>query len=169
MQIPGQITVKDADGDELGLHIDMFPVPGKVALYLENENQGPNFGTEEGDTVGLRIRDEKGASFYYLPGCASLSEEIKNRLNGVDLVFFDGTVYQNEEMLETGVGIKTGARMGHINNEEAMKGFAELNVKRKIFIHINNTNPILAQNSKERKTVEEAGWEIAYDGQDIDL
>ncbi len=169
VQIPGQIALKDVDGKELGLHIDMFPVPGKVALYLENEGQGSNFGTEEGDTVGLYIRDETGASFYYLSGCAYLSEEIKSRLSGAELVFFDGTVYQNEEMLETGVGVKTGARMGHIDNEKAMEGFAELNVKRKVFIHINNTNPILAENSEERKTVEAAGWEIAYDGQGITL
>ena len=167
--ISGEFVVESADGEALGLYIDIFPVPGKVALFLENENAGPNFGTREGDTVGLRIRDENGASFYYLPGCASINQEIASRLHGAALVFFDGTIYRDQEMLDAGVGIKTGARMGHISNEEALVGCADLNVQRKIFIHINNTNPILARNSKQRKIVEAAGWEVAYDGQCITL
>ena len=75
-------------------------------------------------------------------------------------------------MIHDGVGIKTGQRMGHISvsgEEGTLAALNDLGIKRKIFIHINTTNPILFANSEERRMVEAAGWEVSYDGMDIDL
>ena len=165
--------VNDAQGESLGLEIEAFAVPGKVALFLEDRSQGDNFGTREGDTVGLHIRDlHSDASFYYIPGCAQVPDTLKQRLDGAELLFFDGTLFRNDEMIQMGVGQKTGERMGHINMDGAdgsLKAFSDINIKRKLYIHINNTNPVLLENSPERKIVEDAGWTVSQDGQEITL
>ena len=85
-------------------------------------------------------------------------------------MFFDGTLFTDDEMIRSGAGQKTGRRMGHISNtgaQGAVAGFDGLAVGRKIFIHINNTNPILLADSPERQVVEAAGWEVAFDGMSI--
>ena len=85
---------------------------------------------------------------------------------------FDGTLWKNDEMEDSNVGEKTGQRMGHMNNsglDGSMEIFKKINVKRKIYIHINTTNPILLDYSNERKIVEQNGWEVSYDGMEIDL
>jgi pyrroloquinoline quinone biosynthesis protein B len=166
-------TLCTADGKETGVSIEAFPIPGKIALYLEDPSAGPNFGTVPEDTVGLKVSDRVGGKhFYYVPGCASLPPEIAERLRGAPLVFFDGTTWTDDEMITTGVGAKTGARMGHMSmsgNNGSIAAFAPLDIQRKVFIHINNTNPVLLSDSPERKMAEAAGWEIGQDGMEITL
>jgi pyrroloquinoline quinone biosynthesis protein B len=173
LDLGAPLTLRDADGAELGLTVEPFAVPGKVALYLENPEAGGNFGTEDGDTIGLRVSaPETGKSFYYVPGCAALDTPLRARLEGTPLVLFDGTLYENQEMVTGGLGKKTGQRMGHMSisgPDGTMAGFESLGVERRIFIHINNSNPILLEDSAERAAVTAAGWEVAYDGQEIVL
>lgn len=161
------------DGQPSGLEVTAFAVPGKVALYLEDEKAGPGFGTQEGDTVGLQLRDvETGQSFFYIPGCAAMPDDLRSRLNGADLVFFDGTLFRDDEMLRCGEGVKTGQRMGHMSMsgpEGSMAAFEDIDVGRRIFIHINNTNPVLLNDTPERQAVEAAGWEVSYDGMEVEL
>lgn len=170
-ELSDPFELSDAQGKSLGLEVEAFAVPGKVALFLEDLSQGDNFGTQEGDTVGLHIRDlNDGAEFYYIPGCAHVSDSLKRKLNGSELLFFDGTLFKNDEMIQIGVGQKTGERMGHISMSGAvgsLNAFSDIEIKQKIYIHINNTNPVLLENSAERKIVEDAGWTIAWDGQEI--
>jgi len=159
------------DGD-LGIEIEIFPVPGKVALYLEDATAGENFGTKEDDTVGVRVSCGEGKSFFYIPGCAALEDDLRARLRGAALVFFDGTLYTDDELIRQGLLDKTGKRMGHISMSGprgSMQGFSDLDVARKIYIHINNSNPVLDENSPERKTVAAAGWEVAFDGLEIGM
>ena len=167
------LALEAPDGETLGLTIEPFAVPGKVALYLENPEAGENFGTEEGDTIGLCVSQPlTGKSFFYIPGCAALDAPLAARLRRAPLVLFDGTLFENQEMVTGGLGAKTGQRMGHLNvsgPDGSMAAFAELEVARRIYIHINNTNPVLLEDSPERAAVEEAGWEVAYDGQEIVL
>jgi pyrroloquinoline quinone biosynthesis protein B len=167
----GQSTRIGGAGVELGLVVEVFAVQGKVALYLEDVNAGPNFGTQEGDTVGLRVSDaESGRAFFYVPGCLRIDESLAARLRGAALVFFDGTLWSDDEMIRQGLLGKTGGRMGHVNQsgpDGSMAGFAPLGVERKVYVHINNSNPILDEASSERKVAEAAGWEIAYDGMEI--
>jgi pyrroloquinoline quinone biosynthesis protein B len=167
------LPLVDPQGADLGLTVEPFAVPGKVALYLEDPSKGDNFGTEEGDTIGLCVRrPETGAHFFYIPGCAGLDAPLRKRLKGAPLVLFDGTLFENQEMVTAGLGAKTGARMGHINmsgSDGSMAVFEELSVERRVYIHINNSNPVLLEDSPERAEVAAAGWELAYDGQEIVL
>jgi pyrroloquinoline quinone biosynthesis protein B len=154
-----------------GLTLEAFPVPGKVALYLESS--APDFGTRVGDTIGLRICDHKsGAAFFYIPGCAAVDAALAARLDGSPLVLFDGTLYTDDEMIVQGLSSKTGQRMGHLamsGPKGAIAAFAALQVGRRIFVHMNNSNPALREDSPERGAVEAAGWEIAWDGMEVEL
>lgn len=164
-------TLGDFAGRPLGLAIEAFAVPGKVALYAEEEGEA-DLGTAEGDTVGLAVSDEAGACFYFVPACARLSDELAARLRGARLVFFDGTLWTDEEMIRLGLGAKTGRRMGHISvsgAEGSLAGLAPFDIARKIFVHINNSNKMILADSPERAAVARAGWEVGYDGMEVSL
>ena len=168
-----QKVALEGAGQDLGLTIEPFAVPGKVALFLEKSGQGGNYGSRDGDTIGLEITDTKsGRSFYYVPGCAEVDEPLAARIKGADLIFFDGTLYTDDEMLTQGLLNKTGKRMGHISvsgPDGSIEVFKPLGLKRRIYVHINNSNPILDENSDARKAVDAAGWEVGYDGMEVRL
>jgi len=168
---PSDLTAKD--GRALGLQIEPFIVPGKVALYLEDAAVEQSLAQRSQDTIGLAISaPATGKRLYYIPACAALDEELRARLHAAPLVFFDGTLWQDREMVEAGLGTKTGRRMGHLSVSGAdgtIAAFATLGVKRKFFIHINNTNPMLCPDSPEHAAVVVAGWEVARDGLEITL
>ena len=155
----------------VGITVEAFPVPGKVPLYLEDETAKGNFGSQEGDTAGLKVTDTAaGRHFFYIPGCARLDDALRARLKGAPLLFFDGTLYANDEMIAQGLLNKTGERIGHMNISGSAGSLAELaplGIARKIFIHINNSNPVLRESSPERAAVEGAGWEVASDGMEV--
>src|SRR5579883_2189580 len=159
------------EGHPTGLAVEAFIVPGKVALYLEDAAIERNLAQRSQDTIGLAISAPATAKrFFYIPACAALDDELRRRLKDAALVFFDGTLWRDDEMIEAGLGHKTGRRMGHLSvsgPEGSMAAFADLGVGRKLFIHINNTNPMLCVGSPERRAVAAAGWEVARDGLDI--
>lgn len=160
-----------------GLAIEAYRVPGKVALYLERQAMSGSgeleTAAESDHTVGLGIsRSDGSAAFHYIPGCAAMTPALARRLSGSDLVFFDGTVWRDDEMAAHGLGAKTGGRMGHMHmfgETGTLTAFAGLDVRRKIFVHINNSNPVLVEGSCERAAAEAAGWEIACDGMEVVL
>ncbi len=160
-------------GSELGIEVEAFAVPGKVALYLEDPSADANYGSRPEDTVALKVTDWRhGKSFFYVPGCASMPDWLAERLRGADLVLFDGTTWTEDEMLVTGTGTKSASRMGHMamsGSGGTIAAFANLDIARKAFIHINNTNPVLLHDSAERHQAEAAGWEITYDGMEFPL
>jgi pyrroloquinoline quinone biosynthesis protein B len=169
----GEPADLSAPGSSLGLTVEAFPVPGKIPLYLEDAEAGSGFGTREGDTIGLKIGDPAaGTSFFYVPGCAAMDLALAQRLTGAALVFFDGTLYSDDEMIVQGLSTKTGKRMGHIGmsgRDGSIAAFRPLDVKRRIYVHINNSNPVLREDSPERAEVEAAGWEVAFDGMEVRL
>jgi pyrroloquinoline quinone biosynthesis protein B len=142
-------------------------VPGKVPLYMESgEVQTDLIGDQ---TVGVEL--ETGSSTaYYIPGCAMLTDDLRARLQGASLLFFDGTLWQDDEMVVAGLGQKTGKRMGHMSisgPDGSIAAFSDLQIDRKIFVHMNNTNPVLRPASSERAVAEAAGWTIGQDGMEI--
>ena len=173
MKMNEEFELEDKNNIKSGIKVEAFEVPGKIALWLEDESKGNNFGTQEGDTIGLKISSVSDSkSFFYIPACAKMTEELRSRLYGSELVLFDGTLWVNDEMASSKVGEKTGQRMGHMNNsgpDGTLAVFEDIEVNRKIFIHINTTNPILLENSDERKEVEKNGWEVSYDGMEINI
>ncbi|MGH6814395.1 MAG: pyrroloquinoline quinone biosynthesis protein PqqB [Hyphomicrobiaceae bacterium] len=158
-------------GVDLGLIVEAFAVPGKIALYLERGTAGDGYGTDIGDTIGLKVTEAAtGRYFFYIPGCAAIDRGLRQRLATAPLVFFDGTLYTDDELIVQGLSDKTGRRMGHVpvsGENGSLAAFATLNVHRRIYIHINNSNPILDEHSSQRATVAQAGWEVAHDGLDV--
>jgi pyrroloquinoline quinone biosynthesis protein B len=158
------------DGSPSGIEIFPFEVTGKGAWYLEGERRATN---DAGDTLGLRIRDKRsGKFFYFLAACARVTDDLTSRLKGAPLVFFDGTVWRDDELIAAGLGNKTGQSMGHIamsGEIGAIAALESLGIGRKIFLHINNSNPALLHDSEERKAVMRAGWHIPADGTEITL
>jgi pyrroloquinoline quinone biosynthesis protein B len=158
------------EGRPAGLTVTLFAVPGKIPLYLEASAEG-SLVREGEDTVGAHVTDGRH-SLFFIPGCSRMTAALKQRLYGADVVLFDGTLWQDDEMIAAGVGAKTGQRMGHISvsgPDGTIAAFADLAVKRKILIHINNTNPILQDDSAQAAFTRESGWEVSYDGMVIDL
>jgi len=167
LNTPWEMTGRDGP---LGLTIDAFPVPGKVPLFLESRNAGNLGGTAE-DTAGLRV-SHGATSFFYIPGCAELTPALRAQLQGARLVFFDGTLWSDDELVRLGISPKTGKRMGHMSIDGeggTIAAFRDLDVGRKIFIHVNTTNPIFDEESKEHAAMRQAGWEVAEDGMEIRL
>ena len=175
LPLDSEFAPADADGEPLGFNLSAFPVPGKVPLFSEGENLRPDAPAETalgGEAVGFRVSEPGGRSFFYIPGCAKITSDLAARLDGADLAFVDGTLFRDDEMRAAGLGEKTGARMGHVSMsgpDGAMAALAEVRIGRRVFIHINNSNPVLADDSPERAEVERAGWEAARDGMDIRL
>lgn len=152
-----------------GLTIELVAVPGKAPLYLEGED--PRIGSQAGETAGAIIRDAE-TSIAYMPGCADLTPDAVERLGAADVVMFDGTLFTDDEMIAAGVGEKTGRRMGHVpisGPGGSLEILAALPASRRIYVHINNTNPILVEGSPQARAVLEAGVEIAFDGMEITL
>jgi pyrroloquinoline quinone biosynthesis protein B len=144
-----------------GVTLRLFSVAGKVPLYLEGAAEAA-----EDDTVGARL-SHAGAELFYVPACASMTLALADRLRGADTVMFDGTLWRDDEMILAGLGPKTGRRMGHMSvsgDGGAIEAFAELGVRRKMLLHINNSNPVLLDDSPERAEIERAGWQVAFDG-----
>ncbi len=167
------LELATSDGSDTGLRVVPFVVPGKIALFMENEAAGPAFGTREGDTLGLEIRATGSSTrMLYVANCAAVDEALRTRCTDADLIFFDGTLWRDDEMIKSGEGHKTGRRMGHISMSGpggSMAALQGLELGRKVFIHINNTNPVLLADSEERRILENAGWEVAYDGMEVVL
>jgi len=159
------------DGDESGIEIFPFAVPGKVPLYKERAAAEAEMSSSDGFTLGLEMRGG-GGHFAYVANCASISDDVAERLRGIPLAFVDGTLFSDDEMIRQGVGKKSGRRMGHISMsgpQGAIERLKPLGIGRKIFIHINNTNPALLADSPERRHVEAEGFEVAYDGMEVRL
>lgn len=171
LETPFPLTLPD--GRPSNLEVTAFAVPGKIPLYLEDETNHRPGGLENGDTLGLRIGDlATGSHFFMLSACARMTPALAERIAGAPLVFFDGTLWQDDEMIRQGLGEKTGQRMGHLcmaGEQGSIEAFRHITVARKIYLHINNSNPVWNADSPERAELERAGWEILEDGTEIAL
>ena len=151
-----------------GIEAELFIVPGKVPLYLEGDD--PDTASESAANVGVEIFS--GTSrLAFVPGAAAITPAVMQRLARADVMLFDGTLFRDDEMIATGTGTKTGRRMGHMPLDGPDGTLAALDGlrARRIFVHINNTNPILIEGSPERGRVDAAGWEVAEDGLEVVL
>jgi pyrroloquinoline quinone biosynthesis protein B len=151
-----------------GMAAELFMVPGKMPLYLEGND--PDTASESAANVGVEISNG-AARLAYVPGAAAITPAVQQRLARADVIFFDGTLFTDDEMIRAGAGSKTGRRMGHMPLDGpagSLAALADLRARR-IFVHINNTNSVLIDGSPERKRAEAAGWEVAEDGLEVVL
>lgn len=151
------------------LAVECFMVPGKLPLYLEGE--APDTKLKSGNTIGVKVSTRE-KSFFYIPGCAELDDDTRARVSNAALVFFDGTLWSDDEMITSGTGQKTGRRMGHMpvgGTDGSLAALTGLGIERLVYTHMNNTNPILIDGSGEHRAVIAAGAETGYDGLEIAL
>lgn len=163
------LLVLDEPSMIVGLRVTMFAVPGKVPLYRETTDVTIGNATE--DVVGLDITDGS-YRVLYVPGLAHLTPALVAHFSGADLLLLDGTTYTDDELVEAGVSTKTAGRMGHLpmtGPGGSLHAFEPESKVRRVYIHLNNTNPVLIEDSPERATVVAAGWTVAHDGLELVL
>jgi pyrroloquinoline quinone biosynthesis protein B len=158
-----------AGGVSSGLSVEAVALPGQPPLHLKRR-----FGeAQPEDNVGLKIREAgSGATLAYFPGCARVTPSVLIAVADAHCLFFDGTFWSDDELIELGLGDRRAEDMAHVPIGAAagsLAAFARSQVRRRYFIHINNTNPILREDSPERQAVLQAGWHVAHDGLEVSL
>jgi pyrroloquinoline quinone biosynthesis protein B len=157
-----------ADGTSSGLSYMAFPVPGKLPRYRESRAAASGE-----DAVGyLLVDDSTGKRLVYVPGVAALDGDVLTRLQDAEALLLDGTFWSEEEMRSVGAGESSARAMGHLpvgSEDGSLSVVACLPAARKIYVHINNTNPMLREDSPERRAVEKAGVEVGWDGLEFTL
>jgi pyrroloquinoline quinone biosynthesis protein B len=138
-------------------------------------------GVEHGRVVGYRLTDERsGGTLVYLPGVQSLTpaqggasvETLRAEIEGCDCLLIDGTCWRDDELVRLGLAGKTSREMGHLpidGPDGSLAQLRSLGVGRTIFVHMNNTNPILLEDAPERRIVEDSGMEVAMDGLEVEV
>ena len=169
LPLEGKVELSREDGRSSGLSVEAFPVPGKIPVHLEGLGWSPS----SGDNVGLRIREHgSGGVLAYLSAVGRITREVLSAAERADCLFFDGTFWSEDELRELGASEKRASDMAHVPIGGEAGSLAALRAVRtplRTYIHLNNTNPVLREDSPERAAVERAGWRIARDGMEIAL
>jgi len=144
------------------------PVASKPPPYSPHRDR-----PRQGDNIGMHISDpQTGRSLFYAPGLLEIEPHIRPFLEQADCLMVDGTFWADDEMIRLGVSKKRAREIGHLPQSGAggmIEVLKPLKATRKVLIHINNTNPILNEDSPEHRELERLGIEVAYDGMDITL
>lgn len=151
-----------------GLVFTAVPLKSEAPPYSPHRHN-----TVPGDNIGMRIEDTRtGKNLFYAPGLGMAEPHVLAYMREADAVLVDGTVWTDDEMAKQGISNKRAQEMGHLDQSSEggiMSLLNAMNKPRKILIHINNTNPILNEESEQRQILNQAGIEVAYDGMDIEL
>jgi pyrroloquinoline quinone biosynthesis protein B len=155
-------------GEDAELRVTALPLPGNLPLHLKTlRERSPE------DNVGFVIRDGRtGGRLAYLSGVAGPSPELERACAGADVVFFDGTFWTSDELIAAGLGTRRAEDMSHwpiSGPGGSLEFLARLPARRRIFIHVNNTNPILREGSGARAELMRRGVEVAEDGLELEL
>jgi pyrroloquinoline quinone biosynthesis protein B len=160
LPLPGTLTLCYRDGGDSGLELSGFPVPADPPRFVREELPG--------HTIGLSVRDRStGGVCAFVPGCGGLEGEVLTRLEEADLVLFDGTFWSDDELIALGIGERTARQMDHLpisGPDGSLERLARLPGRNRVYTHINNTNPILIEDSPQRATVERLGMKVGADG-----
>lgn len=155
------------EGQLTGLSVAAFSLPGKPPLHARDAVRDLE------DNVGLSIVDERtGGVLAYLPGVAGPAQSVNDAVAGADAVFFDGTFWSSDELVALGAGERKAEDMAHwplSGVQGSLEFLRKLPAKKRILIHINNTNPVLREDSVERETVRAFDIDVAYDGMELSL
>jgi pyrroloquinoline quinone biosynthesis protein B len=152
------------------LHVTAVPAPGKLPLHLETLR-----APSPEDSVGFVIRDQRsGRRLAYFSGAAGPSPALERAVAEADVVFFDGTFWSSDELIAAGLGTRRAEEMAHwpvggAGGSLAFLATATARARQRVLIHVNNTNPILLEDSAERRALAAAGVEVAADGMEIAL
>ena len=172
-RFPGQACWKDIPLDRPffagGARLEVLPLPGSFPGFVGARRLAESNPVEA--VIGLVISPESGGrTLAFLPGVGCISDSLLERLEACDAVLFDGTFWSDEEPSHIPGISRTARQMGHLpisGPGGSLERMAPLERPRKLYIHINNTNPILDEESEEYRTVRESGWEVASDGMEL--
>lgn len=163
--IPGaSVPLLTAHGQDSGLRCEVCYLSGRYPKYVKSQN----LVREEG-TAALFFESVAGKRIAYVPAVGSLSDTLLTKIDQTDLLLFDGTFWSDDELIRVQGSGETAHEMGHIPVEESLRLLKNIKAGRKMFIHLNNTNPILNEASRERRAVRDAGWEVAEDNWQLEL
>ena len=169
--VPGEsFALLTPAGAESGLRCHPLPLPSHYPAYVPKPKLESLLAEES--RLGIVVESASGKKIAFLPGVAELTEPQMEQLTDVDVLLFDGTFWDNDELMRIQPGTRTAREMGHIpvsGRDGSLARLAGLQGPRKIYIHINNTNPMLDESGPEYAAVRAAGWEIAEDGWDLEL
>jgi len=169
LPLGGEVDLERRAGSSSGLALEAFPVPGKLPVHLE----GMDKGQDPGVNVGLRIRDRSsGRALVYLSTVGTLTAEAISAAGAADCLFLDGTFWSEDELRELGVSEMRARDMAHLpigGEGGSLAALRGIRAPLRIYIHVNNTNPVLDEDSPERSAVERAGWRVASDGMELAL
>ena len=150
------------------LSFTAIPVTGKAPPYSPHRNDA-----HVGDNIGIKVTDDvSGKAVFYAPGLGEITDQTRQLMSEADCLLIDGTFWEEDEMRVVGLGEKKAADMGHLPQSGAggmLDVLRPMNKPRKIIIHINNTNPILNEESEQRQRVLDEGVEVSYDGMEVEL
>lgn len=163
-----------------GLSYRAFDVPttkrarfGAGSSGASSSGNSGNSGSEAGRVVGYRLTDERtSGALIYLPSVQELTAPVRAQLADCSCLLVDGTCWYDDDLIRLGVAGKTAREMGHLpigGQGGSLEQLSRLPIDRKIYIHINNTNPILLEDSPERRAVEQQGMEVAADGLELQV
>jgi pyrroloquinoline quinone biosynthesis protein B len=159
-----------ADGRGSGLQYEVHYLSGRYPKYVKTEIS--ELGRDEA-TAALffetRSESVSGQRIAYVPAIGSLTDALLEKIQHADLLLFDGTFWSDDELQRVQGNGETAHQMGHIPVEESLRLLKDIKVGRKMFIHLNNTNPILNEASPEHRAVRQAGWEVAEDNWQLEL
>ena len=174
-RLPGQSRWTQIEPDVsfyagCGLTCTPISVSNSLPTYITDQDRVSLDST--GATIGLLFEDTNGVRIAYFPALPSVSSSLKLLLSTCAVIFIDGTFWKDDELQELQPGTSSARSMGHLpisGPEGSLAALQDLKGIRKIYTHINNTNPILREQSSERREIEDAGWEVAWDGLEITL
>jgi pyrroloquinoline quinone biosynthesis protein B len=159
-------------GDDSGIRSRALSLATHYPAYVSPQRQSELAPTEA--SLSLIVESPSGKRLAYMPAVPQIDEALLRELDAADLLFFDGTFWSDEELIRAqgNANAQTAQQMGHLpvsSSEGSLAKLARLGRPRKIYLHINNTNPMLNEAGPEHRQVREAGWEIAEDGWQFDL
>lgn len=150
-----------------GLSLEPVAAPGKLPVHLEGRA-----AREPGENIGIVIRDEAGRSIAYFSATSAITPGMRAAIEQADCVFFDGTFWSSDELIALGLGTQRAEDMAHLpvgGERGSLAALAGTLARRRFYIHINNTNPLLRRDSAERQRAMAQGWEVAFDGMELTL
>ena len=168
---PGRsFPLLDSAGADSGIRCEGFSLATHYPAYVSAQRSA-SLRPEEA-LLGVVLQSSSGKRLAYMPAVPAIDDTLLQRLESADLLLFDGTFWSDDELIRVQGSGATAREMGHIpasGAEGSLKKLAGLHRPRKVFIHINNTNPMLDESSPQYREVRNAGWEIAEDKSSFDL
>lgn len=171
-RFPGQVCWNDLSLEQPswigGAGVEVVPLSASFPSFVSVARRG-ELNPDEA-AIGVIVSDQCGGSFAFLPGISHVPDTLLERLRTCDVILFDGTFWSDDEPSRIPGITRTARQMGHLPISGAggsLECFADFAKPRKMFIHINNTNPILDERSEEHRMVRESGWDVAFDGMEM--